>query len=703
MSKKWQRGEIATIITIGTLVILGLSTLVSAVFLNSQKKQVTSSKAAELVTCRDNPDLSRTPAGYYWKADCNKTCVTNGNCPQNESDPSNVDKNSSNWCYGFDGPNKSTADWRCLMLQHGSAPNQGNPTSTPVPPNNGGNGGGGTSSTKPGDKCRYSQMNGSAVVCYEGNVKPDGNCGYVPGVSTGTEISCSGNYSPTGGNNPAPTQAPQPGGSNDEGSACSEKGQVVNSCAREDCDTGIKHWVQIEKYCTNNGIIEYRSGIDTGRSCNGGGSQACPVVQQPTPTSGTGNTGGGTGTGGQNSAPTSTPAPSSNGCLPKAYTCDENSNKYYIKIGSNDHFLDAACKYPIIYFDRYCGNSTTSPSLSPSSSPDQGTVSPSPNASCEIDYCNLSTRSGKIFYKKSTGVGAMYDYFTNEQDCKGSGNKITDLPAYCGNSTGQSIDWMNYKGAMTVLVPFQNKEAFDYLSKSDQFILGFFTSVIRERFNNLVKTKPCGWLNLWDCGAKGLSNQSIDRDGVHLTYGDLQMYYDENQQIKSVEYYYGPTVLGVPIFGRNYIVSFDYPGDYNERKHSLQSDPVNLRNIIEVVKYSWAKETGVTYMNNGKIENIVPASNAFVQVNGGQILGYLETYPGTSIVNNQFDPNGTLTVIYKMGNLPNNVDLNISYNCVDLTGIPRNRFKHVSTPTGEGTIIENGPILLDCGPTMQPR
>lgn len=43
--KNYQRGNIATILTVGVLIIIGISTLISSVFLSSQKKQTTKTKA----------------------------------------------------------------------------------------------------------------------------------------------------------------------------------------------------------------------------------------------------------------------------------------------------------------------------------------------------------------------------------------------------------------------------------------------------------------------------------------------------------------------------------------------------------------------------------------------------------------------------------------------------------------------------------
>ncbi len=81
MSKKLrlQRGEIATIITIVSLVVLGASTLVSSAFL-SKNKQTTSTKAAEPVTC--------TGANNWNCAGQTQTCggVACGKCAQRTYD-----------------------------------------------------------------------------------------------------------------------------------------------------------------------------------------------------------------------------------------------------------------------------------------------------------------------------------------------------------------------------------------------------------------------------------------------------------------------------------------------------------------------------------------------------------------------------------------------------------------------------------------
>lgn len=154
--KKLQKGEVATIITIITLVALGVGTLASALIVSNRKKpQSVSTKAAsDPGYCRDNPEGNYGP-GYVWKADCDGQlgfvkdtsykpgCHSNDDCKQNTGDPSNVWPGTSNWCYGFKGNSGTWDDWRCLQLQHCGdncgGGGGGNPTSPPQP--TGGSGG----------------------------------------------------------------------------------------------------------------------------------------------------------------------------------------------------------------------------------------------------------------------------------------------------------------------------------------------------------------------------------------------------------------------------------------------------------------------------------------------------------------------------------------------------------------------------------
>ena len=119
---KNKRGEVSTVVILGTIFVIVL-----AVFLTNitRQRNITNTRATE-GSCRNNPVAPLS--GYVWVANCSGTCNTNSDCPRNTSDPSNVNPETSNWCYQFieaSGPVN-----KCLQLQKAGTTN---PTSTQVP------------------------------------------------------------------------------------------------------------------------------------------------------------------------------------------------------------------------------------------------------------------------------------------------------------------------------------------------------------------------------------------------------------------------------------------------------------------------------------------------------------------------------------------------------------------------------------------
>lgn len=221
-NNEYKRGEIATVLTIGAFVFLGVATVISSLVLkNTQTKQTLKSKAAEVSTCRSDPETP--PAGYHWKVVKNlqgaDICHDNNGCPQNSSLPGDW-KAKSNWCYGFKGTLGTWDDWRCLMLMKDGDPRlsqqdncpQGTGGQAPVP----------TQSTQPslktGDKCMYSEIKSSATKCYEGKCvgtpcSTNQNCqypGYVREYNCATGNPVSGASSPSQGGGTVPTATPSP-------------------------------------------------------------------------------------------------------------------------------------------------------------------------------------------------------------------------------------------------------------------------------------------------------------------------------------------------------------------------------------------------------------------------------------------------------------------------------------------------------------
>lgn len=134
------------------LTFLGILILVFAsfIFVDESKKQQTKpenltsektpkysvSQVAE-PTCADNPPgavaVNPDVNKYIWKADCQKptSCwnntndttnkpVYNAKCPIN--DKIAVPAEDTRWCYGFNGPNNNSDDFRCLQLQARTTP-----------------------------------------------------------------------------------------------------------------------------------------------------------------------------------------------------------------------------------------------------------------------------------------------------------------------------------------------------------------------------------------------------------------------------------------------------------------------------------------------------------------------------------------------------------------------------------------------------
>jgi hypothetical protein len=107
------KGEISTVVILGTLVVIGVAALMSSTVNN--QKNTTNTRASEN-SCKNNP-VPPPEGGYTWVANCNSTCNTNADCPTNNNDPSNVNPNTSNWCFSFPEGN------RCLQLQKGTITN----------------------------------------------------------------------------------------------------------------------------------------------------------------------------------------------------------------------------------------------------------------------------------------------------------------------------------------------------------------------------------------------------------------------------------------------------------------------------------------------------------------------------------------------------------------------------------------------------
>lgn len=362
MSKKLrlQRGEIATIITIVSLVVLGASTLVSSVFL-SKNKQTTSTKAAEPVTC--------TSANNWNCTGQTQTCggVACGKCAQRTYDGGwsrcvgpNCQRNQSSIVYNY--PVFDTDD-SCIPTIT-AIPTTKTPTPSSAP------------TSCPAGQCKYSSTCVSKNTVKSFNYGSRGRCCY-PGTSS-EWIYGSGTSDPpvcsdvTAAPTATPTRVPGnelPGYEN------------CNRCCIQDLQCGIpadgngykcgKEEIRIRWYsynCTS--------------SCSNFGSGALTKFIDCPPDVGRENRlkclsgagicstyyGGGTyPTAVPTAVPTTGSGVTSNTCTKSGYHCINNTNQSNLTDCHN-------AGYSIESFDFYCGQNdlvccygtlTPSPSLTP--------------------------------------------------------------------------------------------------------------------------------------------------------------------------------------------------------------------------------------------------------------------------------------------------------------------------------------------------
>lgn len=111
--KNGKRGEILTILAVTTLVALAITTVTSSVLVNRTKVSNQGVQAAQVCSADTSPEVA--PAGYKWQSHCSEANKCNGG-PEGNKECNIKYPGKVTWCYGFDGPNKNAADFRCMTL-----------------------------------------------------------------------------------------------------------------------------------------------------------------------------------------------------------------------------------------------------------------------------------------------------------------------------------------------------------------------------------------------------------------------------------------------------------------------------------------------------------------------------------------------------------------------------------------------------------
>lgn len=231
--KKWQRGEIATAITIGTLIILGVTSLVSSVFLN-KNKQTTKTRAAE--ACSEEG---------AWKTSCLEP-------RERQSCADNAGVALVSRCEG--------GEWKA---QNPECQTQCSPGTQSK--------GDEWKECNPGeilDQCARKDCDGSRneLVCVEKYCDSSGNIREKSGSPTGQKCEEREDFK------------------SGQQRGCAV-GSIVNYCVKEECDTAIGKMVCYESYYDETCELKTRIGSETNTRCGRTeGLQRPPPPPPPTAT-----------------------------------------------------------------------------------------------------------------------------------------------------------------------------------------------------------------------------------------------------------------------------------------------------------------------------------------------------------------------------------------------------------------------------------
>jgi len=567
----FQKGEIATVIAIGTLIVVGISTFATSYFVN-KSKQTTKSKAVEPGNCRDNPVAPLQ--GYIWKAYCNHQCnPVNGNKDCEDLKVTNnieIDPSTSYWCYGFStGP-------RCLQLQRDPK--------TPV---------------------------GITFDCWDGGrPRKEGFCEYgVTKEGESNEFAIDNPYYVTLKDDIKCVQVNYPGKfpygecryanpnvcrSTKPGGGCA----AVCNWAKCGNDPNVEKLSPEEyhkKYGNNPGDWKPKAGADYGTANPAGGDTGSSPpsedrspstgdgapAQTTSPTGGTSSTGGGDGTSRQVSPATETPK-----CNKDTRTCPDGWICPLDAIYSDSSGWEIPCRI--------------------STDDEEVTV----GGSCSGNYprcennvllqCNgnqeIRTSCGSNRYCVSQGRGFCYPY--RPIGTTTSTPIPSQTPTPTPLSSLPSDETYKKRGDIKIIISIKGSNYLKYFEEND----------IKMRFNvTLKKLNDCG-LSFTGC-TRSFSSIEIDKDKgvIVLSFGKGLDRYFYNGGWKLVNYY-----LNVKFMDENLLTkeSINFGGP-QVLETTINSDKsIDFTNYVRIVNFSFIKNEDFIYSENKQI-NIDTSSNPF--------------------------------------------------------------------------------------------
>ena len=724
MKKKFLKGEIATVVALGTLIILGISSFVSTIFLKNKNTSTTKAAgcsqvfdvsysgdigAGKTFTCKASTDGTSpytmacgVSKNGGWPMGMISGSCSRRNCSFSVKMDDQIDSNAIYELVAFDfrtdcGPNTGK---RITLNVSGSQPQ---PTQANCDQECCGKPDGFIYQGVIKERCDPNYKGGRYVII-------DGVC---QGGKKTEKPSCATCKSCQAG---APDIIPVPNADlavNECTGGCDQSGSSGVCSGLPYCPTGVTPAI-------------VRSCSDTSFSCTSGytackkdGAIWCYGVGS----SGVGSSGVGS-SGGSEGISSSTPSPNQTECEKKGGFCwtDKNCvNEPTYNLSADD----LGCNKP----KQYCCLPKATPSPI-NLYPPCNRVTPSNGGSnCSIGYCP----QGSCYYFKSqnrcqcatptptptpspqkdsnpapgTAGGACRPSHTTPP-CAGNlvcHNQIcvtpSPTPVASGRFTTLTPDpkatntptpitaipdtnkVINLKGSASFFINLSNTQYLNYFKNSNYFNIDFFSNILNPF---LTKNKNCYVIESILSGCRPSHNLHINNNSLEIRYNNLDRYYNY-QGLKQIDYTFELSSSFLDNF--DYRHNFVFPNFYDTKYSQNTGKNIDLSQFLRIIFFKFKKE------------------NNYIYQEGENITFYVSPYPSLYFYNGQnkeyinavaFDKEIRFIYLYNFGEqLPKSIVIDIYYNCAPPDGSQSfNKYKRIILNNLNTTENNGGEITLNC-------
>jgi len=707
MKKNFLKGEIATVVALGTLIILGISSLVSSVFL--KRTHTTKTKASgcsqvfdvsysgeigagKTFTCKASTDgaSSYTMAcgiskNGGWPMGMISGSCSGGNCSFSVKMDDQIDSNAIYELVAFDfrtecGPNTGK---RITLNVSGSQPQ---PTQANCDSECCGKPDGFIYQGAIKERCDPNYKGGRYVII-------DGIC---QGGKKAEKPGCATCKSCQPG---APDIAPVPGADlavNECTSSCEQSGSSGICSDLPECPTGVTP--AIVRSCSDTSFsctAGYTACKKEGAIwCYGGGSSG-------------GSSGGGS-SGGSGGGSSSTPSPNQTECEKRGgfcwqdQTCENDDSVYFLsteKLGCPKY-----CCLP----------NPTPPPITPRPPCDR--VTPGYGGSnCSSGFCsqgscvyqNNECQCATLTARPQGGGGPApgtaggpcrteKQALTSGTECSGNlvchkGICVTPSPITAAQSQAPQAtntptpitaipndnEVLNLKGSASFFINLSNTQYSNY------FNIYFFSNILNPF---LTKNKSCSLGERISNGCHPSHNLHINNNSLEIRYDNLERYYN-SYGLEQIDYTFELSSSVLNNF--DYRHNFVFPNFYATTYSQNTGKNIDLSQFLRIIFFKFKKE------------------NNYVYQEGESITFYVSPYPSLYFYNGQnkeyinavaFDKEIKLIYLYNfVEQLPQSIVIDIYYNCAPSDGSRSfNKYKQIILNNLNTTENNGGEITLNC-------